>query len=276
MKILHESRNQLRLKETPGWGITIFMMIWGCLFAGMPLMMMTALAKDLGIIQLRCDRPEPSLVNCEGQRSEFLGLVQRPAQTYSNVTAAQQQTQTGRDDEGDVTYDYWVTVTTHQGEQTLVEDNIRINGVKGNLAEMDAIAQQLNDFLSQPDRPRLALEIDNRWRLSNLGFFVFVSLFPAFGAFAFYLVFQSEELIFDRELGQLQRHRQTLLGPRRQALPLHSITGLDIHTVEGSESTTYQLQLLPHSLGDRPLMNSHSRQPVAEVQQKIQHFLGLP
>lgn len=276
MKILHESHSQLRLKQTPGWGIAVFMVIWGCLFAGMPLAVITALTRDLGVIQLRCDRPEPSLVRCESQRSAFFGLVQRPAQTYSNVTAAQQQTQTGRDDEGDVTYDYWVTVTTHQGEQTLVEDNIRINGVKGNLAEMDAIAQRINSFLSQTHQPSLTFEIDNRWRLSNLGFLAFLSLFPTFGAFAFYFIFQTEELIFDRELGQLQRNRQTLLGPRRQALPLHSITGLDIETVDGDDSTTYQLKLLPQTLGRRPLMTSLRRDQVTQVQQKIQQFLGLP
>lgn len=276
MKILRESRSQLCFKQQPNLAIVVFMLIWGSFFVGIPLVIMTLFARDLGVTQLRCDRLEPAWVDCQRQRSQFFGLVEQPAQTFRNVIAVQQRSETGRDSDGAVTYDHWVTITTNQGEQILVQETTRINGVRGNLADMQAIAGRMKTFLDQTNQPSLTFEIDNRWGFGPLGIFAFLGLFPTIGAFSFYSIFQREELIFDRELGQFQRQRQTLLGPRYQELPLHSITGLDIQTCRSNKSTYYQLNLLPTTLDRRTLMSSTSRAQVVEIQQKIQQFLRLP
>lgn len=273
MKVLNESHSELRLKRPLDKGMALFMAIWGSGFIAMPIVMMVMILQQLGVTKLSCDRPEPALITCQHQQSGFLGLQERPATTYTNVTEASLQTLKDKDDEGQTTYEHWVALATAQGEQTIVEAPIMVNGVKGDPVEMEAIANQISQFI-QSDQPQFALEQDNRQQASSLFPLALLLTFPAIGIAVLYFTLQSEELIFDRELGSLQRHRSTLFGRKSQDVPLHSIKNTEIQVHKGKH-TQYRLKLLPQSLKTDTLMSSRNRRHVDEIETKVKQFLQL-
>lgn len=274
MQILEDSRAKLQIKNSPSLGMRAFMTIWGSLFAGVPLIIMVFLAKDLGVINVRCDRPEPSLVSCDYQRSSYMGLVQQSAQSYSGVTQAQLSTEEGYDSEsGGTTYEHWVSLETSQGSVRLVEASIMVNGVKGDPQQLGAIAQHINDFI-QSSETELTFQRDSRFLPANLSALAFVGLFPLTGLLVLYCVFQTEELTFNRELGLLQRRRKTFLGLRSQDLAMHNITGTHIDTSRSDSGTTYHLKLEPKSLRTRTLLSSHYWSEVNDIRQKINRFIN--
>jgi len=271
MKVLDESYSELRLKRPLDKGMALFMLIWGSGFIGMPILMLVLMLQQIGVVTLQCDRPEPALVACEHQQTGFLGLINQSTRRYSGVTGANLNTKEGTDDDGDPTYEHWVTINTAQGKQVLLEALIMVNGLQGNPETMGAIATEVSGFV-QSDQPSLTVQQENGYDLGNSLFLGFMALFPIIGTALLYFTLQSEELIFDRERGVLQRNRKTLLGPRHSELPLREIEGLEIETKRG-KSICYQLNLLPASLKAEPLMDSCDRQQASEIEQKVQQFL---
>lgn len=273
MKVLNESYSELRLKRPLDKGMALFMALWGSGFIAMPIVMMVMILQQLGVTKLTCDRPEPALVTCQHQQSRFFGLQERPATTFANVTDASMQTLQDKDDEGQTTYEHWVTLATEQGEKAVLEAPIMVNGVKGDPVEMGAIANQISQFL-QSEQPQFVLEQDNRQQASSLFPLALLLNFPVIGIAVLYFTLQSEELIFDRDLGLLHRHRTTLFGRKSQDVPLHSIQSTEIQVYKGKQ-TEYRLKLLPKSLKTATLMSSRNRHQVAKIETKVKQFLQL-
>lgn len=272
MKVLNESYSELRLKRPLDWGLSLFMLIWGSGFIVMPLFMLHLLLQGIGISQVNCDRPEPSIVACELQQTGYFGLIQQQPERYTGVTGAAMQTEIGRSSENKrLTYTYWVTVETDKGRQTLMEAPMMVNNVSGDKIEMSAIAAQIHQFI-QSGQLSLTITRDNRQDVSSYAFSFISLLFPLVGFTAIYFSLQSEELTFDREQGLLLRQRKTLLGSKHQQVSLHDIKTTEIKTQQGKH-TYYQLKLLPDSLKTRPLMLSRRRSEVADIESKVKQFL---
>ncbi|HEY9706142.1 MAG TPA: hypothetical protein V6C58_27145, partial [Allocoleopsis sp.] len=62
----------------------------------------------------------------------------------------------------------FLELKTKTGPVKFIEDQISVNGVKGNKAEMIDIANKINQFV-QSQETSVNITKDNRWNLFNLG-----------------------------------------------------------------------------------------------------------
>ncbi|MEM7727060.1 MAG: hypothetical protein AAF208_11915 [Cyanobacteria bacterium P01_A01_bin.45] len=241
-----------------------------------PLIIMFGVFSELGVTTLNCKRVEPTQVSCEKQQSKFFGFTQQPTKRFSQVKSAEFKSKEGIDNDGDRTIENWVTLVTSTGEVTLVEDVVSVNGVRGSANEMQAIATQINNFI-QSKQPSLLIQRDLRWYLDqSLSIFGFCSLFLLIGTSVLFISFRSENLIFDKNSGNLICEQKTLLGNKRKYYLLNEITGSDVEITTNSDGDTfYELKLLPKSTHKKIRISSSKLQDVKNIQTTIRDFLQL-
>ncbi|MEM9511181.1 MAG: hypothetical protein AAF978_00620 [Cyanobacteria bacterium P01_E01_bin.48] len=281
MKIVKQTHSELILLNQPSTFTKLFLTVWSLLFAGIPLIMIGTLARDLGVTRLSCHRIEETQVRCDRQQSQLLDLVQLPAESYMQVTAASVKTERGSEWDSDrnrrvPTVDNWVVLSTSQGEVAFVEDVVRVNGTRGSVQEMQSIANDINRFLRSDDKS-LVLKRDLRLRLGQSVLpLAFLSLFPFIGAVVLYCTLQSEMLVFDGTLRRLHCDRKTLLGLKTWQLPFHQIrdVAIDVHTDSDGDST-YTLALRLDRDPDKKLLSTTNRHPVETARDAIRKFLRL-
>ncbi|MEL6881879.1 MAG: hypothetical protein AAFP09_15235 [Cyanobacteria bacterium J06607_10] len=175
-----------------------------------------------------------------------------------------------------------VLLETDRGKVGLVE-----NTSFGGYSKSDGVQEvthRLYQFLAS-ERPEFQYEINNSLPLNPLPIFGLCGFMALIGLgclYGIYEKFQVEELRFHKELGQLQRQRWTLLGPRRQVISLADITDLTINishsTIEQGYGITlktqeHRVRLLPDSLKTRPLLTTKSYKHALFIKNKIQEFL---
>ena len=227
------------------------------------------LASQLDMMTLTCTRLETTQVSCEQQRSTFFGLVKQPPVTFSQVLDVNVRSRRGIDGEGDLTTDRWVALTTRDGEMTLVEGSIRINGVSGSAEEMNAIADQIRQFL-QSNQPSLTLQRDLHLQLKPLmPVGAIAGLFVIFGLFVLFTTFQSVSFVFDKQSKQMIYCQHTLLGSKSRNYGLQSISSVHIKTVTGTDSdgtVFYELRTLPETVCNFALITRVGRDGLIEVE----------
>ncbi len=264
MQVVKQTSSELSLRNQPSRFNKGLIGLWALLFSGIPLAMMGGWLYGLGVTQLQCQRVEPSQVRCDRTQSRLLGLMPGPSTTVDQVTArtqsrllglmpgpsttvdqAEMKTQTSVDGDGSRHVDYWVVLQTLNGEVTYVEDPIRINGRKGSANEMQAIADQINTFLSS-EHTAVTLQRDMRLRLGYSIFPLgFMGLFVLIGSTVVYFTFQSEELVFDKTARQFRCDRKTLFGQRTWQYSLNEIQYVMVDTqTDSNGDVLYALKLL--------------------------------
>ncbi|NEQ53143.1 MAG: hypothetical protein F6K11_23900 [Leptolyngbya sp. SIO3F4] len=245
MQIVKQTSSELSLRNQPSRLRKGFISLWALLFSGIPLVMMGAWIYGLGVTQLSCQRVEPTQVSCDSTQTRFLGFISGPSITFDQVTAAEMKTLSS-DDDSVRTIDNWVVLQTSNGEVTYLQDPMRINGRKGAADEMQAITDQINQFINS-DQANLAIQRDLRFRLGNSIFPLgFMGLFVLIGGTVVYFSFRSEELVFDKTTRQFRCRRQTLLGTKTWQCPLNEIQDVvvDIQTDRNGDAI-YGLKFIP-------------------------------
>ncbi|MBT9313960.1 hypothetical protein [Leptothoe spongobia] len=272
MQIVKQTSSELSLRNQPSRLSKGFIGLWALLFSGIPLVIMGAWIYNLGVTQLSCQRVEPSQVMCDRTQTRLLGFMPGPTSTFDQVTAATMKTSAGADSDGVRTVDHWVVLQTSNGEATYIEDPIRINGRKGSPDEMQAITDQINEFLAS-DQASVSMQRDLRFRLGNSIFPLgFMGLFVLIGSTVVYFSFRSEELVFDKNTRQFRCSRQTLLGSKTWQCPLNEIQDVIVDVqIDSDGDPTYALKLIPQQ-GKRALIPG-SKSHVEAACNTIRNFL---
>lgn len=246
MQIVKQTPSELSLKNQSSPLRKGFISLWALLFAGIPLAMMGFWIYGLGVIQLSCQRVEPTQVRCDRTQSRLLGFMPGPSESFDQVTAAKMKTAIGHDSDSVRTIDNWVVLQTANGEATYVEDPVRINGRKGSAQEMQAIAEQITQFLTS-EQATLTLQRDLRFRLGNSIFPLgFMGLFVLLGGTVVHFSFRFEELIFDKNTQQFHCIRHTLMGKKTWQCPLSEIEDVAVDVrIDSNGDAFYALKLMP-------------------------------
>jgi hypothetical protein len=67
-------------------------LIFGLVFAGIPLFVAFLMVKNLGSISLGCDRQRWNQVNCQITKSKFFGLIPGESEKFEGIISAKQIT----------------------------------------------------------------------------------------------------------------------------------------------------------------------------------------
>ncbi|MBT9311265.1 hypothetical protein [Leptothoe kymatousa] len=270
MQIVKQTPSELILRNQPSNVRKGIVILWAVLFSGIPLAMMGAWIYGLGVTQLSCQR-ESSQVVCDRTQSRLLGALPGPVETFDQVTVAELKTSAATERSVTVV-DNWVALQTANGEVAYVEEPMRINGRKGTANEMQAITDQINQFLAS-EQTTLTLERDLRFRLGNSLFpLLFMGMFVVIGGAVVYVSFRSEELVFDATTQQFHSSCRTLLGTKNWQCALSDLedVAMDVRT-DSHGDAIYALKFIPQP--SQPIFMSGSKADVEETCGLIRAFL---
>ncbi|MGB3510189.1 MAG: hypothetical protein WBA93_13320 [Microcoleaceae cyanobacterium] len=182
MKNSHQTARQNFLKKQNLSGN--LSMLFALFLTVVPLLMALQFFSQTGITTLSCQQTKLTQVQCEVNRSKYLGLIEQPPTYLTKVKSAKFDYQNSKDSSGESTVDYLVTLVNQNDKEVIIfQDLMFINGVRGNMEEMEAIAQEINRFINNPTQSFLTISRDLRWRSENLVPFSIVILFITLGIF---------------------------------------------------------------------------------------------
>jgi len=244
----------------------------GCI--GFPLLILLGMIYPIGVTQLKCKRLEPTQVSCKKQQSKFFGFLQQSPIKLNQVKSAKFKSQQVNNN-GKSNIDNWVVLITRNGEVTLAEDFVYINGVKGSAEEMKRIENQVNNFI-QSNQSSLLIKRDLRWNFAQSLFWIgFISIPLFIGIMIFFFVVRSEVIIFDKNGGHFIREQKTLFFKHRQYYPLAEITEIEIETTTDKDINLFhELIVLPKSIYGRVLLDTKLEE-MKSIQNTIHEFLKL-
>ncbi|MFM7425167.1 MAG: hypothetical protein ACKO7W_09285, partial [Elainella sp.] len=279
MKIIEQTPSRMVLKQ----GLpreTWFILLWGSLFIGIPLLLLAQMFYGAGVTSLSCRRIEPTLVNCETRQSQAFGLLPGAPVAIPQVRAAQIYSETRSGEGGDY--------EVHQLRLFSPEGYFNVGSLRANRALPAAWMDQTNQFLRPPADPlvnpsvdqsrpsALHLSQDSRWQAETLLPCLFVTPFLLIGGLVMYATIQTRRLTLDKNLNRLTYEVWRLTGKQRRDLPLGLVKQIDLkeHT-DSYGNRYYQPVLLPDAL--RAITFAHtSRQEALDLQAQIRDFLKLP
>lgn len=265
MKIVEQTVDRMVLRQKPT--AVVFLMLWGSLFAGMPLLMIINLIISAGVVHLSCQRVAPAQVDCVSHRSHWFGLIPGEKTSIQQVTSAQLLTETRSGEDGE--YEVYGVKLISPQTSTIVYD-FNDYGAK------QEWVNQINQFI-QSSQSQLTLTYDMRWdgeqRIAPI---LFMSLFVGVGFVVLYSTLRVRILILDKSLNRLTYRVHTLLGPRGYDYPLGSITAVNLkeHT-DSYGNKYYEPILLPDPVKRVTLAYIHNRQEALQLQAQVREFLKL-
>ena len=274
MRLIKNSDHELIIRDRPSIFKSFFFVLWSSLFIGVPAFFIYSILSEIGITQLTCQRPEPQQVSCELTQSKFLGLVKGPQTNYKQVQTAKFNQSAGIDSDGNSTEDNWVSLMTADGEIPLFEDPLRFNGVKGEQAEMLALAAQINDSI-QRGEPSFSIQRDlSTSRTQTLFPLSFSSLFILIGLAVIYLTIQSRQTRFDRNSCRVYWKRYSLLGIKSIEVSINDIHRITINEEKSEDSPTIYAVGVDIVEGDRiEIGKTPWIKQARRIKTKIQDFL---
>lgn len=159
-------------------------MLFALFLTVIPLLMALKFFSQTGVTTLSCQQTKVTKVQCEVNRSKYLGLIKQPPTYLTKIKSAKFDYQNSKDSSGESNVDYFVAlVNQYDKEFVIFQDLMFINGVRGNMEEMEAIAQEINRFINNPTQLSLTISRDLRWRWLNIVPFSIVILFVTLGIF---------------------------------------------------------------------------------------------
>lgn len=245
MKIIQHDSRQLILERKADFNP--FLLVWGLFFGGIPLFMFSTFFAGLGVVNINCERVEITQVNCQVKRSHFAGLKMESLQPFNNVIKVQFEQIKGVDSDEQNTLDNKIILENKYEEKLLIEDSMFVNGVKGNEREMRLLESQMQNFLNSQDI-YLTVNYDNRWHLSNLAIFLFLSVFIVIGGVFFIRDIISlgyEKIIFDKSTSQLYFEKRNLLGKKNENHSLKQVTSIMIEVDKDSDGDEIYYLIVP-------------------------------
>jgi hypothetical protein len=278
MKIIEENYQKLVLEKKTG--LNLFLFIWGLGFGGIPLVILISMFASLGVININCQRIEPTQVNCQIHRTGFGGLISQDFQILNNVINAKFEQIEGEDSDGATTIDNKVVLKTQQGQNFAIEDSIYINGVRGNAQQMRRIESEINNFLNV-NQPSLVLNIDNRWRWSNLFIFGFISIFIVIGGTVLLgniLIIGYEKIVIDKLTSKCDYEKVNLLGKKKDTYNLREITRIIIEESTDSDGDKHYNLILPIANQKYTLdygYHNFNGDRIRKTAEKISNFLQI-
>ncbi|BAU11202.1 hypothetical protein LEP3755_16950 [Leptolyngbya sp. NIES-3755] len=238
-------------------GIGIFLISHGCLW-----LWFTSTQMRTGI-QLNCERALPSEVDC---RLETLTLVERRSQELRQLQTAQLRQQ-GMEEQ------YQLVLILASGEVIAIDDH--------NRASLEAVVNQVNDFIRTSSDRTLNTSYDTRWNVIPLvGFgllwlIVVLLLFPV----PLFAVDFRYICVFDKARNQATRLECALLEKRQETWQLDRIQAVQLDEEHTSDGTLYHIMLVLSS-EERTSLLSWQQLPMpraqfVETSDRIRQFLNI-
>lgn len=276
MKIIHHNSHQLILERKIGFDA--FSLIWGLVFSGIPLFMFSIFFAGLQVININCERVETTHVNCQVKRSNFAGLKMASLQQFNNFTAVKFEQIQGVDGDGHDTLENKIILENKYAEKLFIEDFMFINGVKGDEEKMRLLQSQMQNFLNSQDI-YLTVNYDNRWRLSYLFLFLFLSIFFVIGGRAIISAIISmgdEKFIFDKSTSQFYFEKKNLLSKKIENYSLEQVDSIIVKVDEDSEGYKTYYLIIPFSYKQQyQLDRSIQIDTIQAKADEIANFLGI-
>ncbi len=252
MKITEDTTQRLKIKQGT------FAM--GCLTLFSLPFLISGIAVIVGfgkVNTVRCDRVEPTQINCQLTSSGLLGETQKRVfhlrgadienndDTYRVVLLADQKLPLT---------DYYTS--DYLAKQTQV--------------------RKIQTFINDPNQTLFTVSDDGRWFAYSFGgIFTLVGL----GLFVGSLTTKINNcLVFDKSTNNLTIQNRSLLGQSTTTIyPLRAISSVEIHEVKDSDGDlNYRLKIRLRTGENLPdLLYTSTRKDIQKIATKIQKFLGL-
>ncbi len=163
----HKTARQNFLKKQNVSGRLSMLLV--VVLAAIPLLMSLQFFSSAGVTTLSCQQTKITPIECEVNRSKYLGLIKQSPTYLTEIKSAKFDYKNTPDPNGEFTVDYFVAlVNSNEQEFVIFQDLIFINNVRGNMEEMEAIAEKINRFIKDPSQSSFTLSRDLRWRSENL------------------------------------------------------------------------------------------------------------
>ncbi|MGB6300931.1 MAG: hypothetical protein WBF90_32805 [Rivularia sp. (in: cyanobacteria)] len=260
MKIVEQTPTLLKLQKSKLSIIRSYASLLGCItFSSF------FLPLGLGIFllgspkTLKCNRLEPTQVNCEYTSYNLFG---EKATSIRQLQGAEVQVE--EDSDGD-TYTTFILLTKN--------DRIPLNKYAAHSEEgLRKEATQINDFISNPQQNSLIINHGHNWFLYILGIFIFILN----GMLVIFFIRQKVTIIctFDKESGRMYLRRYGILGRETIDYTLDKIDRARVNSLS-SENNYYNVQLVLIS-GKRISLNlqKNSYSNSNKVAKSINQFLN--
>jgi hypothetical protein len=276
MKLIKHDSSQMVFRNKSSLFTTLFMLLWGAGFAGIPLFMAFITVKDLGAVSLSCDRGRWNQVNCQISKSKFFGIVPGEILKIDSILSANHLVRESKDSDGDQMVDHRVNISTKTGNVTYGESFIYVNGVRGNSQDSGFVANQITQFLESRDLKLSITKSLNFGMGQFLGLLFFVP-FLLFGFGAIFFVLQTTTLILDKNLGKVSRKNISLIGIRTKSFPLADANKVEIQDYTDSYNNEYFTPVIMLASGEKfPLERVGHRDKALIMANQIRSFLYLP
>ncbi|MDY7002547.1 MAG: hypothetical protein SWX82_00870 [Cyanobacteriota bacterium] len=240
MEIVKQTEKELVLKDSLSSRFVaslLFVFPW----IGIPLFFASAILSEMGVIKASCQRVEPTQVNCQVNKSKYLGLIQGYSTSLNRVKEAKFNSQNDSDGSN-----YFVTLVTQTGKEVVsLPDNSYTNGVKGYPQEMNQMATKINTFINNSTDPSLLIQYDLRWKEENLISLAVCIPFIGIGILLLYPAFYLETLILNKRERQLTYKVFSLLGTKTKHYSFAQIKELILESDTDSDGDkSYRLKLV--------------------------------
>ncbi|NEP77986.1 MAG: hypothetical protein F6K39_07240 [Okeania sp. SIO3B3] len=202
MEIVQQTEKEIVLKDK--LSSHLFELLFLVPFIAGPLFFISIILSQMGVIKASCQRVEPTQVNCQVNKSKYLGLIPGYSTSLTRVKEAKLNSQEKKNSDGDTYFDYFVTLVS-QTEKEVVSwwDNHQ---------EMMEMVVKINTFINYSTESSLLIQYDRRWKWINLPFLAFPIIFLAAVISSAYPSSYLQTLILNKSERQLTYKVFSLLG----------------------------------------------------------------
>jgi hypothetical protein len=228
MKIVEQSPTLLKIE----WKGYFWMYSLGCLFirlifASLPLYWGLIFLRDSQSINLRCNRMEPTQVNCQLTSSRFLGETSIPIHGLKGAEVKETETDDGSD--------YQILLIT-KGKHIPLGNSL-------SFSESHKIVAQIHTFIGDRNRFILDIQQDNRFWFTLYGLiFIGIGSGVIYSALLFPIPYS---FIFDKVSGLMYMKSKSFFKTEYRELRLSDIQEVrvveEIQESEGSKTKIYTI-----------------------------------
>ena len=245
MKFIKNTTSELAFRTQIKW----FTLPLAAAWVGLPLWFGLNIGRSVGKIALQCDRLTPDRVDCTKVVTTDFGLRRQPPVVFGSVTRAEVLANVPGFPET-LTLNYAVALQFGSGQQeTVFEDPIGYGSVRGDLGQMQELANRINNFLASGE-PTATFRRD--LRLTPLVFWISVlgALFVSGGIVMAIRAATVQSVLLHRGDRRLTQTQRLLLFQNRWVCALDDIAAVRL---EQSVGVAYRLGVELHSGDFRPL-----------------------
>ncbi|MDY7002549.1 MAG: hypothetical protein SWX82_00880 [Cyanobacteriota bacterium] len=159
MEIVKQTEKELALKDNlfDYYAISLFFV---SPFIAVSLLITSTILSKMGVIKASCQRVEPTQVNCQVNKSNYLGLIPGSSTSLTRVTEAKLNSQKKKDNDADTYSDYFVTLVSQTGKEVV--------SWWDDPQEIMEMVVKINTFINYSTEPSLLIQYDLRWKWRNI------------------------------------------------------------------------------------------------------------